>query len=128
MNWVPFLCVSAAGVYLFTLGLASIIRPAETQRFLMSFASTARAHFLELFTRLVFGAAFVALAPAMTFPTVWAAFGWVLIATTLLLFVVPWRWHQRFASWSVPLATKRMTLFAIGPVLGGVAILYSLFG
>ncbi len=126
MDWLPSLGVLAAGIYLLTLGLSSIIRPDDTQRFLASFASSARAHFVELSARLVLGAAFIAAAPKLKFSTLFVVFGWVLVATTLVLLAVPWTWHHRFASWSVPIATRNMALFAIGPLAGGIVVLYAL--
>ncbi|MBA3949937.1 MAG: hypothetical protein H0X44_08345 [Acidobacteria bacterium] len=118
--------VLAAGIFLLSLGLSSLIRPADTQRFLASIASSARAHFVEMFARLALGAAFISAAPRLKFAALFVVFGWVLVATTLVLLAVPWKWHRRFASWSVPIATRNMALFAIGPVAGGIVVLYAL--
>jgi len=127
MNWLAWLGVLTTGIYLLLLGGASIVRPDATRRFLGSFASSARAHYIELFARLVLGAAFIVAAPQMQFSEVFVAFGWLLITTTMVLLVVPWRWHRRFAAWSVPMATRSMTTFAIGPLVAGAVVLYSLF-
>lgn len=115
--------VAAAGIYLVVLGGAALFRPAETKRFLAGFARSARAHFLELFIRLGVGVALVPAAPEMKFPGLVVLFGWVLVVTTLVLFAIPWRVHYRFAKWSVPLATRHMPLFAVGSLLGGLALL-----
>lgn len=128
MNWLPGLGVLAAGLYLVVLGLAALIRPEGTRRFLAGFAGSARAHFVELFTRLALGAALISTAPQMKLSALFAVFGWVLIATTLVLLAVPWTWHQRFAAWSVPFATRKMPLFAMGSLAVGVAVLYALLG
>ncbi len=128
MTWLPLLGVASAGVYLLALGLASLIQPDRTRRFLHGFASSPRAHFTELFLRLVLGVSFIVRAPAMTYSTAFEGFGWVLVATTLVLLALPWQWHHRFASWSVPLATRNMTLFAVGPLLGAIVVLWSLRG
>lgn len=128
LHLLAWLGVLTAGIYLLLLGGAAVARPDATKRFLGSFASSARAHFAELIVRLVLGAAFVVTAPAMAFSAVFDAFGWLLIATTLVLVWVPWRWHQRFTAWSVPMATRSMTLFSIGPLVGGIVILYALLG
>jgi hypothetical protein len=125
-TWIPAAGVLAGGIYLLALGVAAVTAPESTKRFLGGFASSARTHFTELFVRLAIGAAFIAAAPQMRFSTVFVVFGWVLVATTTMLLVMPWKLHHRFASWSVPLATRRMALFALGPLAGGVAVLYSL--
>jgi hypothetical protein len=131
MEQLPLLAslgVLTAGIYLLILGGAAALRPAATKRFLSSFASSARAHVAELLVRLILGAAFIVAAPRMMFSAVFDAFGWLLVATTLVLVWIPWRWHQRFAAWSVPMATRSMPLFSVGPLVGGVVILYALLG
>ncbi len=128
MTWLPLLGVATVGVYLLALGLASLLQPDRTRRFLRGFARSTRAHFTELFLRLVLGVSLIVRAPAMTYSTAFEGLGWVLVATTLVLLALPWQWHHRFASWSVPLATRNMTLFAVGPLLGAIAVLWSLRG
>jgi hypothetical protein len=118
--------VLAGGVYLLGLGVASIIVPQYTKRFLGGFASSAGRHFGELFVRFTFGAAFIVTAPQMRLSSVFTVFGWLLIGTTAVLVVTPWTCHHRFASWSVPLATRRMALFALGPLAGGALVICSL--
>lgn len=118
--------VLLAGFYLVGLGVAALARPELAKRFLASHASSARAHFLELALRLIVGTAFVFSSPQMRFSSFLLVFGWVLIGTTVALLFVPWRVHQRFAAWSVPMATRRMTLFAVGSLSGGAFVLVSL--
>lgn len=128
IDWFPSLGVLTAGIYLLALGMSSIVRPESTQRFLSGFAGSAPAHFVELFTRLVLGAAFIAAAPGLAFSPLFVVFGWMLVATTLILVALPWRWHCRFARWSVPIATRHMGLFGIGSLAGGIVVLYALLG
>jgi len=118
--------VALAALYLVTLGLTAVIRPARAQRFLEAHASTARHHAMELALRLVVGTGFVLAAPRMRgADLVWLG-GWILVATTLVLAVTPWRVHHRFAAWAVPIATRSMLLVAVGALAGGVAILAAL--
>lgn len=117
--------VLLAGLYLVTLAAVALISPQRATRFLSSFASSAPAHFLELFVRLVVGAALVLYAPHMKFPGLFAVFGWVIVVTTIGLLAMPWRWHRRFATWSVPYATRSMWLFALGSLAAGVFVLLS---
>lgn len=121
--WLLSIPVIAAGIYLMVLGGAAIFTPVVTKTFLAGFASSARAHFLELFIRLGVGVALVLLGPEMRFPRAFALSGWVLVVTTLGLFAIPWRVHYRFAQWSVPMATRNMLLFGAASMLGGVALL-----
>jgi uncharacterized protein YjeT (DUF2065 family) len=117
--------VLLAGLYLVALAALALVSPQRAKRFLSSFAGSAAAHFLELFVRLVVGAALVSYAPRMKVPGVFTVFGWVLVVTTIGLLAVPWRWHSRFATWSVPHATRNMRLFALGSLAAGIFVLLS---
>jgi uncharacterized protein YjeT (DUF2065 family) len=117
--------VLLAGVYLVALAAVALVSPRTAKRFLSSFASSAAAHFFEMFVRLVVGVALVSYAPHMKFPGVFTVFGWVIVVTTIGLLAVPWRWHRRFATWSVPYATRNMRLFALGSLAVGAFVLLS---
>ncbi len=126
MLLVAQIVVAVAAVYLITLGVTAAIQPARAKRFLEAHASTARLHAIELVLRLVAGTAFVGAAPRMRGADLVTLGGWILVATTLALAVIPWRAHHRFAAWSVPMATRSMPLVAVGALAGGVAILAAL--
>jgi uncharacterized protein YjeT (DUF2065 family) len=119
--------VLLAGFYLVGLAAVAFIAPQKAKLFLSSFASSRFAHFAELFIRLVIGASLVSHAAQMRFPILFTVFGWTIVVTTMALFVTPWRWHRRFARWSVPLATRNMSLFGIGSLAAGALLLLSLF-
>lgn len=118
--------VVLAGAYLIGLGVAALFRPEFAKRFLAGHASSATAHFTELGVRIAIGAGFVLSAGQMQFSSAFRVFGWLLIGTSVVLLVVPWRLHHRFAAWSVPMATKRLPLLGVGALLGGGMLLYSL--
>lgn len=118
--------VVGTSLYLLALGGGAILRPRIAKQFLGGFARTPRAHFLELTLRLLAGAALVRSAPAMAFTAGIALFGWILIITSLVLALVPWHFHQRFAAWAVPLATQRMRLIGAGSLVGGLVLVAAL--
>lgn len=121
--------VALVGLYLLALGSLALVRPALATRFLLGFVRSLGAHVLELSLRLVVGAALVVAAPRLPFAGAFAVFGWVLLASTAVLLVLPWRWHQRFAQQAVPQATRWMAwigwaalaagAFVIGAVMRG---------
>jgi hypothetical protein len=119
--------VFATGAYLLVLGIGALVRPETAKRFLGGHATTLSLHLTELALRILAGAALVLSAPRMAASTLFFAFGWLLIGTSLLLALVPWRLHQRFAAWSVPQATQHMPLIGIGSITGGLAIIAALF-
>lgn len=96
------------------------------ERFLQKFASTAEAHYLEQGLRMLMGVAFIVYAPHMLYPVVFGSLGWLLVGTTLALVLVPWKLHQRYAQWAIPLVLKYLWLYGLVAFLLGLFILYSL--
>ncbi|GAB58786.1 hypothetical protein [Rheinheimera nanhaiensis] len=112
---------------LFLLGLAGMaaFRPRLAVRFLNGFASSALAHYSEISLRLIVGTAMVIAAPDMRFSNLFILFGWLIVATSIILLLVPWRWHQRFAQAVLPPLTKRVWLFAVLALPLSVTLLYA---
>lgn len=109
---------AAAVLVAFCLGLTafavlSFARPAKVERFLHSFASSARAHFTEQLARLLIGAALVVRAPEMWQPSAFLALGWLIVGTAIALMLLPWRWHHRFAQWAIPMVIRHLRLYAL---------------
>lgn len=120
---VALLLVLFSGSYLVGLAVVSFLSPERASRFLLGFASSASAHYLELVARLLVSGAFLLSAPHVLFPGVFVVIGWVLVVTTLGLFAVPWRWHHRFAQWGVPHAIANLPLVAVASfAFGGFVI------
>jgi hypothetical protein len=119
--------VVCAALYLLALGAGALVQPATARRFLGGFATTPQLHYTELALRILAGAAFVLNAPRMAFGSAILVFGWILIATSLVLALVPWRLHQRFAAWSVPKATQHMSLIGLASLAGGCGLIAALF-
>lgn len=117
--------VILAGMYMVGLALLIMIMPVQARDFLGSFASSAGSHLAELAVRMIIGTALILHAPRMTFSGLFLLAGWSVVITTIALAALPWRWHRRFAQWSVPLATRHMTFLAFGSLAVGLAILLS---
>ena len=104
MKLLSGILVVGFGAFLVGLGIVIAINPLLAERFLKSFASSARAHYTEQASRLVAGVAIVIFAPSMWFPDLFMLFGWLIIVTTLGLLLIPWQWHNKFGEWAIPLA------------------------
>lgn len=122
---VAALVVLLAGLYLVVLGTGALLFPAGATRFLGAFARSRAVHLVELALRLAVGAAMLSYAPHLRFAGLFTAAGWVLVATTLVLFAVPWPLHRRFARWSVPRATRRPRLLGAASLVLGALVLYA---
>ncbi len=129
ISLIASILVLLTGLYLIGLALGLLLSPARATRFLGGFASSALTHYLELVLRLTAGGAILLCAPQMLFSDLFVIFGWILVVTTVGLFAVPWQWHQRFAQWGVPYATRNLRLVAGASfVFGGFVIAAVIFG
>ena len=124
MKLLSGVVVVGFGVFLIGLAVVTAIKPRLTERFLNSFASSARAHYTEQATRLITGAAIVVFAPSMWYPDLFKIFGWIIIVTTGGLLLAPWQWHHRFAKRAIPLAIRHLNLLAFGATALGTFVLY----
>ncbi len=118
--------VVAVGVGLIGVAVMTAVKPQLTERFLRSFASSARAHYTEQAARLIAGAAIVFFAPSMWYPDLFMVFGWLLVVTAAGLLLLPWQWHHQFGKWAIPLAVRHLKFYAIGTSALGAFILYGM--
>ncbi len=114
--------IVAAGLYLIVLGISCFFRPSSAANFLLGHASSGLLHYLELCLRVVVGASLVQKAPALPYSGVFTVFGWVLITTTAVLFLVPWQWHRKFTLKAVPQAIRHIKLLGISSIALGALL------
>lgn len=115
--------VVVTALYFCALAAACLLMPAQAKGFLLGFANSPRAHYAELFIRFLVGGSLVVSAPRMFGSGAFSVFGWVLLATTACLLLLPWRWHHRFAQQAVPRATRYITLIGLSSLaLGGLIL------
>jgi uncharacterized protein YjeT (DUF2065 family) len=118
--------IVVVGFCVFLIGLAVVIatRPSLAERFLRSFASSARAHYTEQGSRLLVGAAVINFANSMWHSELFKLFGWLIVVTAVALLLTPWQWHHKLGTWMIPLVIRHMRLFGLGASVLGVLILY----
>lgn len=127
LETLPLIVVLLTALYLFGLGLASLVAPARAANFLLGFTGSAFLHYIELLLRLAVGGAFLVHAPYMASSDIFTLFGWILIITTACLFAIPWRWHHRFAQMTVPRVIRYLRLIAVVALAMGSFILAAVF-
>ena len=123
---VTFAIVLLVGVYFATLGAMSLFAPAKAKNFLLGFAGSAFKHYLELTLRLIFGGSLLVQAPHLLYSHVFTLFGWILIATTVCLLLIPWKWHHRFAEKAVPVAIGYLPIIGVASFALGAGLLFCL--
>ena len=119
--------LAAVAVFFLILGMTALIRPSSARRFLLAFATSALKHYTELATRFVVGAAMLLVAPHSACSSALTAFGWLLIATTAVMTLIPWRVHYRFAAASVPKALRFLPMIGVSSLALGGLLLWALF-
>ena len=117
--------VVLAAVYLIGLAAVSFFLPAKAADFLNGFAASALAHYTEISIRLIVGIALIVASPSMVYASAFTIFGWLLVVTSLVLLLFPWRWHHRFANVVVPPLTKRVWIFGVLSLPLGSLILFA---
>ena len=113
--------VSVFAIFLITLGVAAFVKPGLFGGFLSGFAQSAQVHFLEMAVRLLLGTSFLFCARTVYYGMAFQVLGWMLLLTTGVLVLIPWKIHQQFARRVVPPALKYTPL--IGSTSIGVGIL-----
>jgi hypothetical protein len=121
MNAVAGAILVAFGLFLISLAVVVFAKPAVAERFFMSFASSARAHYTEQVVRLLIGASLIIRSAVMWQPKVFWLVGCVIVLSSLVLILAPWQWHHRFGE------KVRPILIAIGIFAFGVLLLYGVF-
>ena len=121
--------IVVVGFGIFLIGLAGVVfvKPALAEGFFKSFASSARAHYLEQAFRLLIGTSILVFSPAMWHADLFRLVGWVIVATTVGLLLMSWRWHHRFGEWASPLVLRYMRLYAVGLFAFGAFLLHGVF-
>ena len=127
MSAVAGVILVAFGLFLVGLTIVVFAKPPVAERFFMSFASSARAHYTEQVIRLLIGASLVIRSAAMWQPKVFWFVGWAIVLSSLVLILSPWQWHDRFGEKVRPMLIRRIELFAVGLLAFGVLLLYGVF-
>jgi|SRR5579872_1596178 len=127
LNAVAGAILVAFGLFLVGLTVVVFARPTVAERFFMSFASSARAHYTEQVVRLVIGVSFIIRSLAMWQPKAFWFVGWAVVLSSLVLMATPWQWHDRFGERVRPMLIRRMKLYAVGLLVFGVLIIYAVF-
>lgn len=118
--------VLLTGLFFLSLGAAALVRPAIARTFLLGFANTAVKHYAELLARVIVGGSLLIVARESAYSTALSALGWLLIGTTAVMALVPWRFHDRFARSAVPKALRLLPLIGISSLLLGSLLIWAM--
>lgn len=99
MEIIAFLIIAAASLWLVAVGGLMAFRPRRFLHYLAQTASTRRINNIEQGLRLLVGSALVVQSGSSKLPMLFAISGWFIIISSVILLVIPLRWHAGYAIW-----------------------------
>ncbi|WP_435416716.1 hypothetical protein WAB17_07385 [Parerythrobacter aurantius] len=111
MTDAAMLVVLAGAAWLAFVSLVCLFRPERARQALASMGSNWRWQLGEHIPRAIVGLAMILRAPLSKAPAVVEVGGWFLVATSILILLVPMRWHNDYAVWwseRIPLVAYRL--------------------
>ncbi|MEP0985657.1 hypothetical protein [Ekhidna sp.] len=127
LYYLSGIITSLFGLYLVLLLAIAAIKKNTAIRYFSTFASTAKAHYLEQIIRIIIGSSLLIFSSEMLGTWYYYYFGWLLVGTSILLLIIPWQVHHRFGKWAIPLTIKYIWLYASIAAILGMIILYAIF-
>lgn len=122
--------VVASGLWLIGIAALMALHPRHGLHLLERMADRLRAsdwrlNLIEQGLRVIAGFALLARAPLSKLPWLFEGAGWLLVATSLLILVLPLRWHGAYGGWlSGWLTPVMLRLLALVPAVAGGALIY----
>ena len=114
------------GVFLIGVGLLMLLSPTNARQYLRKAGSTNLINYSEITIRMIPAAGLVLYSELSKYPEIFRVFGWFMIATSLVLYLVPRRIHHTYALWCADILTPTyIRLTSPFSILFGCAILYS---
>lgn len=116
--------VLAAGFWLIGLGFFMLIAPGKALAALSRMGGSQAIHFGEMTVRILVGVAMIMTAHGSRHPVAFAVIGAFLIASAVLLLVLPRRWHSAYSKWwaaRIPVAAVRVVA-PFSWIMGGMLI------
>ncbi len=123
-KWVVILF----GIFIIFIGFVMLINPTRARNTLRKAGSTNFINYTEITLRLIPAMALILCSELSKFPLAFKIFGWIMLITSLILYVVPRKVHHKFSMKSAdilkPFYFQLISPFAF--LFGGL-ILYNLF-
>lgn len=111
-------------LHLISLLIITIINKKIAVSYFSSFASSARAHYLEQIVRLIVGMSMLSFSKSMLYAQFFEIFAWIIILSTIVLILIPWTWHHRLGKWAIPFTIRNLKFYVVSASIFGVFILY----
>jgi hypothetical protein len=123
-RWVVILF----GLFFMAIGVWMLIRPSAARATLRKAGSTQLINYGEITLRMIPAVGLILAADISLVPTIFKAFGWFMLLTSLVLYFVPPTLHHSFSNKSADLL-KTIYIQCIAPIsmLIGVLLIYCVY-
>ena len=112
------------GIFIIFVGFLMLLKPQKARNTLRKAASTNFINYAEITIRLFPAIALILYSDFSKFPEAFKIFGWFMLITSLILYIVPRKIHNNFSMKSAdilkPIYIRLLSLFAF--LLGGLII------
>lgn len=85
------------GIFIIASGFVMLFAPKKAREILRKAGSTNFINYTEITIRMIPAAALILASPLSKFPVAFNLFGWIMIATSFILYFVPRRLHHGYA-------------------------------
>ena len=118
------------GIFLIFIGFVMLINPIKARNTLRKAGSTNFINYAEITIRLIPAISLILYSEFSKFPEAFKIFGWIMLITSLILYVVPRKTHHKFSMKSAdilkPIYFQLISPFAF--LFGGLIIYNTLWG
>jgi len=128
MDTAALIIIAASGAWLIAVALLMAFQPSRFLHLLSLTASNWHVNLTEQGPRLVAGRALIVRADASTLPLLFQVGGWFVVASSVVLLLMPLRWHAGYAIWwSRKLSVGSVRGIAPVSAAFGAALIYAAF-
>lgn len=114
------------GIFLILVGFLMLFAPQKAREILRKAGSTNVINYTEITVRMIPAAALVLYADFSKFPTFFGVLGWFMLATSLVLYMVPRSMHHNYSLKSAEILTPfYIRLISPLSMLFGSALIYA---
>ena len=118
-------CSVVAGLWLIGLGIWMMTRPHQALQVLNRMGGTPAIHVGEMSVRIAAGLVLLLAAERALYPTLIAVIGGFLVASAVVILLLPRRWHAAFSTWwAQRIPVRAVRLIAPLSCIMGVALIW----
>jgi len=85
------------GLFIICVGMLMLLAPKKAREILRKMASTNIINYAEITLRIIPAIGLIIYSDYSKYPAAFKVYGWLMVATSVVLYFVPRKWHQAFS-------------------------------